>query len=301
MTGFRLLPFALALLSVAGCSSDEPFKPAPPFDKLADVRVWATSASAVGVYSNVSQVIAVADGQEKYKDAACPVLSDDGTTFTATGDCQDSDGHDWKGKATLTRDGDDRSLSLSNFEGDKGTFTLHQVKPELHEFEAHLQLGGVTTIDYSGSVQGDYGIKSTWNGSGHVKREGFFAPTGAVDATTIDEVVDDAVCRGQPASGTTTLKEGGDTAVVSYDGDSDCDSDQKAQVSVNGVDRGLVDGISCAVRASGAVRGSNAFALSLVLSLVLLRLRRRSDPTISRAARSCAAPLARSATYRCTG
>jgi len=138
-----------------------------------------------------------------------------------------------------------------------------------------LVVGGVTTIHYSGSVQGDYGGPTTWNGGGHIKRQGVISPNGAVDASTLDEVVDGMVCAGQPASGSTTLTSGSDTAVITYDGESDCDDKQNAQLSVNGDDRGLIDGISCAVGAFGARRGSSVAGVLLLLAASALGLRRR--------------------------
>jgi MYXO-CTERM domain-containing protein len=288
-------------LAACACSAKEDFKPSPPFENDEDVKTWATASSAVSVYSRAYTPIAVADGKQTYEDAACPALSDDGTTLTITGDCVDDVGHDWKGSATVARDGDDRTLTLSDFEGDKGSLSSHLTSAGLHEFVAHLVLGGVTTVDYMGSVSGDYGAQTIWNGSGTVKRDGFISPNGSVDATTLDEVVDDSVCAGQPVSGSTTLKSGNDTAVITYDGETDCDSKQNAKLSVNDQDRGLISGISCSVQASGARGGSPVAALVLLLGAFALRLRRRSSrPTTWTAARPLGAPLARSARCRCT-
>ena len=277
MLSSRLLPLVtcVALSWLTGCANDD-FKSTPPFEKLSDVQTWATSSSAVSVYTHGYKLIAVADGKDAYEDATCPALSDDGTTLTVTGDCVDDVGHDWKGQASVVRDGDDRSLTLDKFEGDDGTFTTHLVSANRHEFEVHLVGGGVTTIDYTGSVRGDYGAQTIWNGNGHVQRQGVISPNGAVDASTLDEVVDNALCAGQPASGSTTLTSGSDTAVITYDGESDCDAKQNAQLSVNGKDRGLIGGISCSLRGAGAGGGSLAALAALVLAVGALRLRRRS-------------------------
>lgn len=264
--------FLLTLPCAVACSSDEEFSH-PPFAKLEDVRTWATAGSAVSVYSNVYEVLAVADGQQQYTDPACPVIDDDGTTWTATGGCTDTGDVEWQGTATIVRDGDDRSLTLDGFQGDDGTFDVHQAEVDLHEFEAHLVLGGVTTIEYTGSVQGGYEGPTLWNGGGHVEREGVLAPNGEVDASTLDEVVDNAVCAGQPVSGLTRLASGDDEAVIRYDGESDCDEKQNAQLWVNGEDRGLIDGISCAVRAPGA--GKSSWLLTGVALLALCATRRR--------------------------
>jgi hypothetical protein len=264
-----------------------------------DVRVWATTASAAAVYSHAYKPIAVADGRDKYSDETCPALSDDGTTATLTGDCTDADGHAWKGEATVTRDGDDRGLTLTDFDGNRGIVSLHLTSAQQYDFVAMLVIGGVTTIAYSGTAEGDYGARTTWNGSGHFKREGFLSPVGEIEASTEDEVVDNDVCAGQPVSGSTTLTKGDQVAVITYDGESDCDKEANAVLEVNGKDRGLIDGISCSVRGRGRDGTGSSAALALSL-LALLGLRRRSGPTTSRAGRSRAALRSRSARCRCT-
>lgn len=259
---------------VLGCSSDKEFERATPFRNEEDVQVWATNASAVAVYSNAYEPIAVADGQATFSDPECPVTSDDGTTLTISGGCTDAGGKEWTGEATVTREGDDRTLEFDDFDGKVGTVTLRLTAPSAHEFDVDLVIGSVTTITYSGTIEGDYDGPTLWNGSGRVEREGYFSPTGVVEATTADQVVDDAVCSGQPVSGSTTLHAHGDTAVVTYDGATDCDPDQNARLSVNGKDRGLVSGISCAMRSG--TRRSSSFPFGLfALTILLARSRRR--------------------------
>src|SRR5262245_41394202 len=105
-------------LALTGCGdSGDEFTPTPPFDDKEDVKAWAGSSSAVAIYSNVYQPIAVFQGEQMYPDAACPVVEDDGTTWTATGDCTDTEGEEWKGKLTIERDGDDFTLTYDGFEG----------------------------------------------------------------------------------------------------------------------------------------------------------------------------------------
>ncbi|HEX2870779.1 MAG TPA: hypothetical protein VHP33_05970 [Polyangiaceae bacterium] len=294
------LALGLGLPCLPGCGKDGDFEAAPPpFEKKSDVQVWATAASALGVYSNVHEFISVADGRYTYEDPTCPKVTDDGITLTIEGGCNDESGGPWTGRAVIERDGDDRAITLTDFNGDDGTFSLHWIEPSLREFEAHLVIGGVTTIDYAGSVQGDYDTPTSWNGSGHIVRDGFLPPNGAVDATTLNEVVDDAVCSGQPVSGSTALRSGDDVAVVKYDGETDCDTDQNAELTVNGEERGLVEGVNCAVSAPGNARNACVFGGFFGAALGLGLLRRRSRPTTWRAARPCAAPRARSARCRC--
>jgi MYXO-CTERM domain-containing protein len=274
----------LVLLPTAiGCGDDEEFKPAAPFAKADDIQIWATNASAVAVYSHAYEPIGVSDGALTYPDPACPETSDDGTTFTIRGGCTDTSGNEWSGEATVTRDGEDRLLTFDGLRGGadqserNGTVRLTLTGPSLREFEAHLEIGEVTTIDYVGTVDGDYDSRTVWNGEGRVEREGF-PPTGSVDATTVVEVIDNAVCAGQPVSGTTTLRTRDHTAVIEYDGVTDCDPDENARVTVNDEDRGLIGGILCTVTSVGGTRGAPsipAFLLAVVTIAARLRRRRR--------------------------
>jgi hypothetical protein len=280
MTNRQTTAFAclLSWLCLPGCEGDAEFTPARPFDETRHVQAWANSASAVGVYSNVFQVLAVADGHGAFADARCPAISDDGTTWSADGDCTDSDGTAWRGHARIVRDGSDCSLWLDAFQGNDGTLLRREVELDRHEFEAHLVLGSVTTIDYVGSVQGGYTGPTLWNGNGHVERQGAIMPTGAIDASTLDQTLDNDVCAGQAVSGRTTLKSGSDEAVISYDGESDCDDAQNAKLSVNGEDRGTISGISCAVVAPGSGGLHPGWAsLAGVFCGAWLSLRRRRD------------------------
>jgi hypothetical protein len=273
------------VLGVAACGGDsgEEFTPAPAFEKKEDVSTWANTASAVGVYFHVYEVLAIADGQQSFADPECPVVEDDGTTWTATGGCTDSEGTEFGGSVSIERNGGDRSLTFDGyydgFYNRTGTFDLREVEVERYEFDAALQIGDITTIEYMGSVQGAYNQRTIFNGSGTAERRGVFAPTGKVDASTIDQVWDSEVCPGSAISGRTTLKAGDDTAVITYDGETDCDSDHNAQLTVNDEDQGLVGGVTCSVRAPG--RGGHGGLELFLLALAApaawrARLRRRS-------------------------
>jgi len=268
--------FAWVLVVVpmcVGCGSDDPFEPAPPFSAKSDVKVWANSASAVGVYIHAYEAIAVADGALTFGDPACPTTSDDGTTLTITGGCTDGSDREWTGEATVVRDGGERTLTLDAFNGNEGTVVVRETGESTNEFVANLVIGGVTTIDYTGSVEGGYEGRTTWNGSGRVERDGF-PPNGAVEAMTADQVLDEA-CSGQAYSGSTTLQSGDDTAVITYDGATDCDGDQNARLSVNGKDRGFVSGISCTVGIVGRRLGAPAWGLALALATLISGVARR--------------------------
>lgn len=264
----REIALLLPLL-LLGCGVDDGSH--PPFQFFDDVRVWATTASAVSVYSNAYEVLAVADGHLAFDDPRCPEVDDDGDTLTISGDCTDDSGRKWTGSAELTRDGTDVTVTFDDLNGVDGDFARQQVGEESYEFQAELTIGGVTEITYIGSVKGTYDSPTLWEGSGHFERHGAFAPHGAIDAVTENELVDDSLCVGQPASGHTTLSAAGDVAVITYDGASDCDEQKNAELSVNDVDQGLIDGISCSFR-----RGHTAGSFAALALAVLMLGRRRA-------------------------
>ncbi len=265
-------------LSAVGCKEDKEFEPVSPFATDEDIQVWATNASAFAVYSHAYEAIGVADGALSFADPACPETSDDGTVLTITGGCTDANDEEWSGQATVTRDGGDHELVMDGYNGNDGTMLVRLVAPAMREFDADMLIGGVTAIEYTGTIGGDYMGPTLWNGSGTVERTGYFRPTGVVDAMTVDQLVDDDTCSGQPVSGTTTLHGRGDTAVITYDGATDCDPDQNARVSVNGKDRGLVAGINCSVANVGATASGvsgHVFAFAAFAALAAFVRRRR--------------------------
>lgn len=267
--------FALTLLAAA-CGDDKPAAPSP-FEAKEHVQIWATTASALAVYANVHQDIAAFLGEEAFPDATCPSIRDEGATWTATGGCTDIDEKEWDGKLTITRDGEDFTLSYDSFDDQDGTFAVRQLAPELHQFDAQLVIGGFTTIDYLGSVQGRNNGRTVWSGEGTVERDGFLPPNGAVEAVTEAEVVDSAVCAGQPASGSTTLTAGKHVAVITYDGATDCDEKQRAKLTVNDEPKGLLEGVTCAVSSVGSKSASQWLAGLCTLALALVTTARRTS------------------------
>ncbi len=229
-----------------------------PFHNAENVATWANAGSPVGVYALVYEPIAIADGEETFADPLCPAVVDDGTHLSITGGCTDANGQEWAGVASIGRSGGDRSVALSgygSFSGERvelsGVFDLVEVDAGNYTFHADLvQKGGMTTvIAYDGTVSGGYDVATTWNGHGTVEREGPIAPTGIVEVSTVDEVLDDLLCTGQAASGTTTVEAKGHEAVITYDGATDCDAAQAAKLTVDGEDKGLVEGIACSTGA----------------------------------------------------
>lgn len=254
------------------------------------LRIWANAASAVGIYSNGYQPVAYADGKVSFDDPACPTTSDDGMTVSITGGCQDTAQTQWTGTASVVRSGvGDRMLTMDSFGSYKnydlralatGTVDIRQISALLHTFDVDLVVqeeGMITTIQYSGNVEGTYGTTTTWSGSGELTRDGTVAPTGPVQATTVDEVIDDAICTGQALSGKTTIVHGDITAIITYDGATDCDPDQAARWSLDGEDQGLIKGITCAAGDIASVPAPCLPAGILLLGAVgiALALRRR--------------------------
>lgn len=273
----------VAAVVAAGCGGEALTDP----DR---VRTWATTASPVAVYAHAHLPMAFADGQQTFSDPSCPMTTDDGVTVTLEGGCVELEGLSWVGKATVVR-AEDGGL-VATFDR-FGAFDDPDLRSELtgvvertafdgeRSFSASLvREGGVTTtIDYEGRVQGDYGTPTIWSGSGRVTREGAVEPTGSIDASTVDELVDDGICPGQPVSGETTLESEQHTVVVTYDGATDCDADQAARWSLNGQDQGLITGIGCSLATGSAPAGQvGLVGLLAAFAALVQRRRRRENP-----------------------
>jgi hypothetical protein len=271
----RLVPIALVLVLTA-CQSDrvEP----------QDVATWANTGSALGVYTHLHTPVGFTLGEASFVDPTCPMTDDDGTTVTITGGCTDSDGQRYEGEITITRvDGPrDLELSFSNYgHGEdeighiSGTASVSPLDGSAYSYGVDLVnegFGVTVDIDYSGTIVGDFGQPTLFSGSGTVIRKGF-APTGTAEVSTVDQLVDDAVCSGQSVSGETTIEIDGQVIVVTYDGETDCDEEQAARWSLDGKDQGLVEGITCAVT-SGGSRPTAVLCVLMLLGLGAARSRR---------------------------
>jgi hypothetical protein len=274
------------LASACGSDSSPAFSSSSsPFEDTSDVKDWAQMASALGVYAHLHEVVSLARGELTLEDPACPALEDDGETMTVTGDCTDSAEKAWVGVATIVREGDDLSFTFQDFQGKDGSASLRSLGEARHQFEVDLVAGEVTTIEYTGTVAGSSTGPTVWNGSGRFQRDGDVAPIDELEATTAEQVLDQSVCA-QPASGTTTLFAAGDTAVITYDGSTDCDDEQNARLSVNGEDRGMLAGILCTVRAPGAPVTPGAPAGVLAVLALATLVRRRVQRAREEAARA---------------
>jgi hypothetical protein len=280
---------ALALCALSGCGSDhDPFAAPPPaaagessLETPENVRTWANSVSALGLYLYLYRPIAVADGEQTFDDPSCPVTEDDGTTLSLSGGCTDTSGQAWLGTASVTRSANgDRSLKLDDFGTQakgkqpstaEGEGHVRRIDDDNHDFSLDLVNEGDvrTTIAYEGHVTGGYDTRTVWSGSGTVTREGSLPPVGTVDVTTTGEVVDEAVCRSEPSSGNTTIHSGDETVVVTY-----CNQDQAASYSYNGVPKGEITGITCAVLPGRSPSGAPSWVLLALASALGLRRRR---------------------------
>jgi MYXO-CTERM domain-containing protein len=253
---------------VAGCSGGA----GDPLERPEDIAGWANESSALGVYSNAHEPLGLASGAFTYPDPDCPATADDGSALVVTGGCTDATGRTWAGEATVLRGEGRWDVSFDRFGDDRfggmarlsGSFTLEEQGEDLHAFDADLERDGgiVSRIRYLGSVAGGYGGETVWNGSGTVTRRGVTINAGSVHAETIDERRDDDVCPGEGLSGTTSMTSAEHTVLVTYDGASDCDDDDAARWSLDGVDQGLVTGITCS---AGGPTGTGTGAALLLL------------------------------------
>jgi hypothetical protein len=177
-----------------------------------------------------------------------------------------------------------RDLSLEDFGvGSGSVFDTRNGEASVYVIDAGSQgfslnlvhaSGTRLTIDYEGRIDGDYDARTAFSGSGTVTREGE-APTGTVEVTTTDEVLDNDVC-GQPASGNTAITDdAGNTVVVTYDGSVDCDGDQAASYTLNGVAQGKLTGIACST-SPGQTGHARTSWLALALAATWLAGRRRA-------------------------
>jgi hypothetical protein len=264
----------------------------PPADTLSEpdnARTWATTASAVAVFSRAQSPLDFLDGRPSYADASCPSKTDDGTHAVISGGCVDHEGRHWEGQVVLERESPQTVLvtfdGFGSYDDPQwrsvlvGTFVWQQLADDSFGFEAHLEerAATLTSIDYWGTAEGSWDGRSTWSGHGDVIRQGGFGPNGHVRAVTQQEVVDDAACSGQPLSGLTRLDDGRQVAVVTYDGATDCDPDQAAGFSVDGKVRPALTGVGCsfALRLDSQVDWRTGLAMGVGFGLLVWSRRRR--------------------------
>ena len=238
-----------------GCGGD-------PLAEDKHIVGWATSASALGVFAIGYEPLAFTDGGYQFPDPACPTHTDDGTTVVISGGCSASNDLTWTGSATVVRGAQNaRTITFSDFGNDAfggetrtdGTITVTEMSADMHAFVVDVDRSGglSSSIMYSGTVRGGFQGATTWNGSGTVSRSGQTINSGEVEAATVNQVRDSAICSGEPLSGTTTLNSDGHTVVITYDGATDCTDKHTARWSRDGQDMGALEGVTCAAGRSG--------------------------------------------------
>jgi hypothetical protein len=253
-----------------------------------DIRSWS-SASAPAVYATA---LGAFNPTSTTHDPACPSVTTSGETQTYTGNCTDSHGVEWKGTAqmvgavgmraaSVTLNGFGRTSmvqcngsSVPNTETADGTVTTSQ-SGDTVSFTIGLSttfdrpvLGACTTREsgtgtvlYSGTFRSNGSDPTTWNGSGDVGD----SLRGQVHAVTSAEVIDHASCETEALSGSTTLSAGGHTAVITYDGASDCTMDSTVTWSLDGNPQGVVSGVACS---AGLGPGRAGMAPAVVLGVL---------------------------------
>jgi len=276
---FRIAGVVLPALTVA-CLSGPP-ESADPLDSEAGVLEWSYRASVFGVLVPISSPIQAANGEDTYVDPDCPFTSDDGTTLTVAADCIDQTGASWKGSArVVSGDGGDLHATYDGFGRLQSSDELITGSVDVHLFDdthASFEVDAVwknaessTEVVYTGDVRTESGQWANASGSGSFMRSGGTA-AGLVEAETRDELLDANICPIGAVSGSTTLESPGHTVVITYDGLTDCDL--AAAWTVDGDDRGILDGVGCS--AGGGEAGGLA-SLVVLLAIALVSRRRRS-------------------------
>jgi len=273
------------VVSVAGgllcaCSGD-------PLDDDEHIAGWANSASALGVYTNGYEPLAVAHGDLTFIDPACPAVSQTGVSqsvdkVTIAGDgCVNSEGDQFFGSATVLRTPVTWDLAMDEYGHARdgapvarvsGTFYVAELDIDRYSFEVDIASRGGLDMDiqYTGRIEGTHAGPTVWEGTGTVTRDGPAINSGTVSAFTRSQLRDNDICPGQSISGSTLLASENHDVEIKYDGAMDCDDDNSARWLRNGEDQGTIKGVTCS---SGD--GTSGWLGSLVvLMAVLLRPRR---------------------------
>ena len=302
------IPITIALgVLLAACppptetdDTDDTDPPTDPFDAFdpadltdaAAVQSFAENVSAPNMYT-----FAVLFGAAlENGDGICPAASETDGAVTYTGGCTDADGDQWVGSAKVVRTGENAGVITYNGLGRTaqdecsggGTVTNRQVFDGeiriLADGSFDIDMGGTGTnvdkeactaqeqdfaMEYAGQqlVQSD--SVTQWSGTGRFGT----SDRGKVTATTTAEVIDDQGCNYEAESGTTTMVSGDNTVVITYAGAVDCDETSTVTWTLNGTDKGELEGVQCAT-GMGAAGGGLAAALA---GLLLLTRRRRED------------------------
>jgi uncharacterized protein (TIGR03382 family) len=295
-----LVPFVA--LSLSGCGGGgaadvlDDYQ-AAKLESVDDVKQWSGSASASTIFFFSLSPMLIADlAQQVGGDTSCPEVITEDSKKTYKGGCTDKEGRKWLGTAVSEAfDRERASLGLITYEGfgyedtetcgGQTTPTLFKVDGEIQgesdekttfDLNLRVELNGVKDdcTPQNGTLAFDYLVTMERGTSGQKwSGEGWIGSSvhGKLEASTVDQVIDQQACQHEAVSGTTTLKSGKNTVVVTYDGATDCDEQSTARWSLNGEDQGEMAGIGCS--ASGGGMGL-AWGVLLILLAFLPRHRR---------------------------
>jgi len=268
-----------------------------------DLSQWAGSASAPAIYGQAQSPVLVADLALQLGGGDCPAKVETDTTTTYDGGCTDDNGTEWFGHAEVVQgttpgsagrvgydgfgftgdvDACPGQRNTSTWDGSMIQTTNSTATSVSFSVDIRVTVSGVDEdngcaaleetlgIDYEGSMVTDAGGggAGTFSGSGQIGT----SVHGKVSVSTDDELVDDDVCQDEALSGTTTISASGHSAVITYDGATDCDPESTVTWTYDGVDQGELTGISCGV-AGGT---SGPASLLLVAGALVLARRRRA-------------------------
>lgn len=309
MSAGRLVPLLVSLvaLSLPACGGGggvteelDGYKEAK-LESGDDVKQWSGSASAVTIFFfSLTPMLAADLSNQSDAETSCPEVITEDSKKTYKGGCTDESGRTWFGTATTEEfNRETSSLGLIRYEGfgyestkpcggQTATSSLKvdgEIKAESAEnssnptFDINFRMeqssvnddctleSDTLLIDYAVAFE-QMGSGQKWSGKGWIG-----SPTvGKVEVSTVDQVLDSETCQNEALSGSTTLKAGKSTVVVTYDGATDCDEDSTAHWSLNGQDQGEMAKIGCS---AGGGRMGLAWG-ALVALLTLLPRRRRS-------------------------
>jgi MYXO-CTERM domain-containing protein len=270
----------------------------------ADVKEWAGRSSAPVIYfsSNLPLALSGVVGSMNEQDPTCPVQKKHGDTTLITGGCTDKDGVEWIGSMEQKTEGAQKNVRITYdgfgykrastcqgktrhstlvFEGTStatGSEYTKDIEIDVRMDSSRLDEGSCTTTsasaawEYRGSIKG-WGLdikkgNQVWSGSGRIGYE----PLGVVEVETKSEVVEPSRCASEALSGSTTITSGGHTALIEYDGETDCDKTSTVKWSFDGKAQGEMEGVSCSAARGPAL---SAWGVALLGALGLMRRRAR--------------------------
>lgn len=245
-------------------------------------RNWTASEMAV--------LFALAVAPEEPGDGTCPTRLDIGASTLWAGSCIDNTGHWWPPGGKLLRRRPDKlsagyhHLVAADTGIAKGRVRMWKADEETR-FSITLKLRDQDTddllvIDYRGRTTADLlsdtrdlAQPSVESGLGTVA----VTSLGKVEVLHFDVVRDRSVCVSEPLSGITKLRAGGHTALITYDGEFDCDPAGLATWTLDGVPMGELDvGLWNCSTAPATRGGPGLLGPWLLVLMLVVRAARRS-------------------------